>query len=426
MQHETPREIAQLLARYAPRNLGSVLDPAAGFGALAGPFISRARRVHLLDIDPNAVAHLTCSFGNVNSVSITRTDFLRWSSANGDGHNCRFDCIVMNPPFAGKLEDQVDVVLPGQVSASKLPIEAAFVYQAAHLLRPKGRLLAIIPASVISGENMKWLRKFLMRHGKVRLVHELPQYTFRGVEARIYLMIYECGGIQGQLLSRNHRLRNPDELVVCKSALARRMRFDFRFHEAQTWYERVRSGPKLEWKILGRIAEVVRGSVDSPIVSSEVLHTTNFFLRSLLRADRKQCLTIARDSGAARSGDILVKRVGRNCALSVRLYTRRIPVPCSDCILIIRPRSGDVKKLLFAIRVLIAWPIGAGRVENGTGASYISADVLRTMRVPVNLAEIYPKSFVRFIAALKRPDFKTTQKIESAVRRMLGRRRTKG
>ena len=424
MRHETPHEIAQLLARYAPRNPQSVLDPAAGFGALAAPFIPRATRVYLLDIDPKAIARLTGSFGKLDSVTITKTDFLRWSSSKGDGYRCRFDCIVMNPPFAGKLEDQVSIVPFGHAFVPKLPIEAAFVYQAVHLLRPKGRLLAIMPASVISGENTKWLRRFLMQHGKVRLVHELPRYTFRGVEARIYLMVYECGGTQGNLLSRNHRLTNPDELVVRRSSLAEKMRFDFRFHEAQSWYERVRSSPKLEWKMLGQAAEVVRGSVVSPVVSTEVLHTTNFFSHSLLRVNQEQCIATLRDSGAARSGDIVVKRVGRNCALSVRLYTQRTPVPCSDCIMIIRPRSADGTQLLFAVRVLIAWSTGAGLVENGIGASYISANVMRALEIPVNLAQIYPKTFMRFLAALKHPDFKEAQKVESTVRRMLGRRRT--
>src|SRR5208283_2214078 len=150
MRHETPREIAQLLARYAPKKLRSVLEPAAGSGVLALPFILRntARVIQLLDVDSGVINKLEASFGNNPSVAIGKHDFLVWSSRHGGGYNRRFDCIVMNPPFAGKAADQVGIAVAGSAHPRKASLEAAFVYRAAHLLRAGGRLLAILPASV--------------------------------------------------------------------------------------------------------------------------------------------------------------------------------------------------------------------------------------------------------------------------------------
>lgn len=419
MRHETPREIAQFLAKYAPRKVVSVLDPAAGNGVLAEPFVRRVRKVQLLDNNLKAITYLESAFESVRSVSIMRANFLSWSSPGGQGYHYRFDCIVMNPPFAGKSINQVTLRTDSGLS-SKVPLEVAFVYRAVHLLRDNGRLLAILPASVISGENTKWLREFLIDQGRVRLVHELPQHTFRGIEARIYIMIYEHRGIQGSLASRNHRLRSPDQLVIPKSVLARNLRFDFRFHEAHGWYLNLQTKPRLIWEQLGKIAHVSRGGISSPVANRGVLHTTNFLAPQKLLRKKRQSVTTSADTSAAQPGDILVKRVGRNCALSACLYTLRLPVRCSDCILIIRPKQRDALKVLFALRVLMAWSIGSALVENGIGAFYIPSEALKRLLIPVNLADVYPARFRRFTNALMRSDFRAVQRIEGVVRRVLG------
>src|ERR1700733_10517450 len=145
MRHETPEQVATLLARYAPKKVRSVLDPAAGSGVLARPFFKRedCKHIQLLDVDSSVIAELKLHTTSIGSVLASKDDFLRWSVSNGNGYRKRFDCIVMNPPFAGKLQDYVHIQVPGKYRRKKVSIEAAFVYCASRLLRRGGRLLAI-------------------------------------------------------------------------------------------------------------------------------------------------------------------------------------------------------------------------------------------------------------------------------------------
>jgi predicted RNA methylase len=422
MRYDTPDQVARLLARYAPRRVRSLLDPAAGSGVLARPFYKRkgCKRIQLLDIDHSTVSRLKIDTASVRSVSLCEEDFLLWSMPGGGGHRKRFDCIIMNPPFAGRLEDLVSIQAPDTGKLKKVPVEAAFVYSATRLLRHRGRLLAILPASVVSGGSTVWLRKFLIQRGNIRLVHELPRGTFSGVEARMYMFVFERGEAQGALVSRNHRLLKPDELRISRTSVTTTSRFDFRFHEAQTWFEKLRSRKRLKWVRLGSVSEVLRGDVDSPIKSNSVLHTTNF---STLKNSSKQRSPTSKLERIARYGDIILKRVGRYAASSPILYKGKGSARCSDCILIIRPHSTtDVNRLLFSLRIMIAWSRGSGLVEHGVGATYIPANHLCSLELPLGLARTYSSRFKLFSERVRKSDWESLPEIESAVRqRILGR-----
>lgn len=425
MRHETPQQVAQLLAKHAPRKVRSLLDPAAGVGVLARPFFKRTecKRIQLLDIDHSVISLLRSETASTRSVSVLEENFLKWSAPNGIGYGSRFDCIIMNPPFAGKLKDHVYIELSDKKKIRSVPVEVAFVYLGSRLLHPGGRLLAVLPASVVSGESTIWLRRYLMQEGNIRLVHELPRRTFSGVEGRMYILVFERAKRQRTLISRNHRLRNPDELHIRKRGLINTFRLDFRFHEAQSWLARIQSWDKLGWARLDSMATVLRGDVDSPIKNSRVLHTTNMLTFRATKSRRSQ---LANNERLARCGDIILKRVGRHASASAIIYRGRYMAPCSDCILIIRPHTTtDVNRLLFALRTIIAWSQGAGLVEHGVAATYIPADSLRFLEVPMCLAELCPKMYTSFVASVNRCDWEGLPHIEASVRRRIARKLVK-
>jgi N-6 DNA Methylase len=420
MRHETPLQIAALLARYAPRRTRSVLDPAAGLGVLARPFFARqtCTRVELLDVDRRVVGKLKNERLSGKSLTVSQANFLRWAEPGGRGCRKRFDCIVMNPPFAGRIEEFVCIRLHSK-RLKNVSIETAFVYLAIHLLRLGGRLLAILPPSIVSGESNRWLRKYLITCGRIRLVHELPPLTFPNVEGPIYLFVFERGQSQSYLLSRNHRLLNPDQLRIDRRVVQSTARFDFRFHEAREWMKAIRQGSNVKWASLGSLVTLFRGGAKSPIVSRSILHTTNL---PTFRAKRLRRLSKAATTKLAQNEDIIIKRVGRNAASSAILYKGRYPAKCSDCILILRPQSGcDVRRVLFSLRVLIAWRRGAGLVENGVGATYISSRALGSLEIPVNLPDLHPVAFGQFSNSIEKSDWASLPIIEGGVRRAIKR-----
>lgn len=418
MRYDTPLEVARFLARYAPKRLRSILDPAAGSGVLLWPFVEREKRlqVQLLDVNAQAIAGLREAFGTIASVTVDQADFLWWASKSGSGYRRRFDCIVMNPPFAARRNALVRLTVPWSKSPISVPVEAAFLYNAAKLVRAKGRLLSIVPASVISGESTSWIREYLATQGNIRLIHELPHRTFSGIEGRMYILVFERGATQRALVSRNHRLINPDQLQVTGASVLRATRLDYRYHEADRWYKNVRQHD-LGWTRLGDVANVFRGAVDSPVKSKSVLHTTNMVSFRAPATPRW-----IGDLRAAHYGDIIMARVSRNSALTPILYKGKHAARCSDCLLIIRS-IGDVRssKLLFALRFVIAWELGAGLLERGVGATYITASDLRELLVPTKLAGVAPDVFNKFAAAVRNGNWSQLPKLEAKAREATGR-----
>ena len=72
-----------------------------------------------------------------------------------------------------------------------MPLEAAFLCRALELLADGGRLLAIVPCSVVMSESLQWLREELLSQGAIRFVHELPPRSFPGVDSRMYLLVLQ-------------------------------------------------------------------------------------------------------------------------------------------------------------------------------------------------------------------------------------------
>jgi hypothetical protein len=91
-------------------------------------------------------------------------------------------------------------------------------------------------------------------------------------------------------------------------------------------------------------------------------------------------------------------------------------------LLIIRS-IGDVRssKLLFALRFVIAWELGAGLLERGVGATYITASDLRELLVPTKLAGVAPDVFNKFAAAVRNGNWSQLPKLEAKAREATGR-----
>lgn len=124
--YPTPEAIAREVVSLA--NIGptdTVLEPSAGQGALAD----------LLPKDRTAcieLSELHCKILESKGFDVTKGDFLSLAGLADD--DTRFDRIVMNPPFSE--------------GRWKAHLEAAF-----GLLKPEGRLVAVLPASA-KGKNL--------------------------------------------------------------------------------------------------------------------------------------------------------------------------------------------------------------------------------------------------------------------------------
>lgn len=390
---DTPPDVARALARFVPRKAKLLLDPAVGLGALVRPIAERLKTFTLVcvDTDPKRLSDARNVLQHVGDARFICADFLKWC-LRGKNRQA-FDCIVMNPPFLAKKVHFVSLRIGGRSgNVRRVPIEFAFVYNSVGLLKPRGRLLAIVPPSVVSGEAGKWIRKYLMDSGRVKVVHELSPRTFIGIDGPMYLLVFEKTSRQVSIRLRNHRLVKPDELFLRKKCCYIEDRFDYSFHDANRWLEKIKAIKECDWHRLGDISDCWRGEVASPTMRRDVLHTTNF--NNITVLPQRDGLSWIRP---AEKGDLLVRRVGRGCARSFKLNHLPLPMPCSDCVIIIRPlRDVSNLSLLFALRAMMTSAQGQALVEKGLGAKYLAIGPLRNLQIPLGLSAIFPQEFASF------------------------------
>jgi hypothetical protein len=427
-RHETPLAIAYALARHRPREVTRILDPAVGNGVLLEPFFRRSKagfEAFAVDSDSRPLKRVRATFGGEPSkgLRVVHADFLEWAGRYAARRGELFDCVVMNPPFVGRkgkwkplagIKKLIDL----DAVPDSGPVEAGFVLGAIALLRPGGRMLAVLPASLVTAPSCAWVRGVMSGTGAVRHVHELPRFAFPDIEGRIYLVVYEKGRRQGQALLLNHDLEEPERLVVGSDVVAGAGRLDYGYHSAIASYGALLEREALEWRPLGELATIWRGTQRTPVIGKSVVHTGNYvggFWRTV----------VARRSNGGvwgderiRPGDILVRRVSRNCSASFGLGVGIVGALVSDCVLVVRPRYGiSSARLLFAVRCMMTLAFGPQLLERGTGASYLAQGELAALEVPYGLARKCCGLFGDYVRAIRARSLARMQAVEvTAVR----------
>jgi type I restriction enzyme M protein len=93
--------------------------------------------------------------------------------------NGQFDVIITNPPFSVDLtREQKRSLLSQFAFSTKKNSENLFIERWYQLLRPGGRVGAVLPESVFDTTENKYIRLFLYKYFKINAIISLPQVTF--------------------------------------------------------------------------------------------------------------------------------------------------------------------------------------------------------------------------------------------------------
>jgi type I restriction enzyme M protein len=94
--------------------------------------------------------------------------------------NGQFDCIITNPPFSVNLDNETKKNVKKEfIFGGKRNSENLFIERWYQLLRPNGRVGAVLPESVFDTTENKYIRLFIYKYFKVKAVVSLPQLTFQ-------------------------------------------------------------------------------------------------------------------------------------------------------------------------------------------------------------------------------------------------------
>lgn len=420
--HETPVQVARLLARHVPRSARTVLDPAVGQGALLLPVVSRlcdGASAVCVDTDPHVLAVARTKLaGTVQTLDCVHGNFLEAVLSSPKLRSRKFDCVVMNPPYGAKKAEwsECDLSSLGSAAQMYLPKELAFAFRAVECLNDGGRLLAVLPGSMVSSGVLAKFRGCLGVAGKFHYVHELPKFTFPGVEGRVYLVVFEKGRANSQIELRNHDLLQPHCMRVRWNELGMGRRLDFGYHHSRQWLAKlVEAHPRLEWRPLSELVEIQRGPRKSPRGPRVALHTTD------CKAGLWRVRVGHREAGMKSriaSSDLFVARVGRSCFSTLGPLVDFRPVSWSDCVFRLRATGAvaDSLSLLLSLRLVTGMPAASQMIERGVGATYITEDELGSLYIPTQLGRAYPRLTEAYAQATKAGDTAGMRLLEARMR----------
>ena len=402
--YDTPAHLAQQLVRHAPKRISRLLDPSVGKGALLRPLLRRLERHHsevvCVDTDTDALNELSSGLRDRQfHGTYVNEDFLNWGLRQ---QAASFDCVLMNPPFAATRSDCRTVDLPQSIfdqykPSAPVPIEAAFMCVAHRLLAVGGRLLAVLPCSVIMSESLQWLRSFLVHTGSIEYVYEFPPRTFKTVESKVYVLVFKKGVRRHRIELIKPQFNRTDTLSVMVNGQIPH-RLDFDYHDGWVRMETLTRNTSLGWKPLCQAARIFRGTVPSVPRPKGVVHSTDFRLGRWRRPADDPKVDTAR--GRICPSDLLIRRVGRNSHLTIGDASLVAGLLATDCLFIIRPNQGIAsRRLLFALKSIVGLDWLSTVLVRGTGANYFCKSSLEQLPVPLAAPDAYADSYLNFVHA---------------------------
>ena len=366
----------------------SVLDLGAGDGALTAAAAKKwlDATYYTVDIDKNARSSslpdlFGSSFrhhvGDALSSTVEKKLGLEFGSA---------DLAICNPPyirprwrkgFASILEDAgLSHVLP---KLADMPAEILFIAQNLRFLRNHGRLGLIVPDGVIAGERFSELRRALAIEHCIERVIELPRGIFRKTEAKAHILVMSKSAkgpdeIQVQRLDESGVL--SPELQISRDRASSRL--DYSFLAGGLGEKQAK-----QTKIGDVTISLARGSISSSQRAEcgfLVLHTTDLN-PSIDFVSQKFNLPPAfakrGNFNCAKTGDILIGRVGRNFEEKVCIVESG-PVAVSDCIFILTIVP-EHRNSVFSYLKSDLGRKALSCSSHGVGAKFLTTDALQNI-----------------------------------------------
>lgn len=219
-QFFTPRPVVKMCVKMLnPKLQEYILDPACGPGGflihslywvseryLAPKYRSDLKnrrfqyansRLFGIDFD-NKLARvarammLIAGDGKANVYRVNSLDHREWRGRT-DGlveaiQDGRFDVVMTNPPFAGKLTQPeilgtFDLAYKGDPAKHRrvntLTRDVLFIERCLHFLKPGGRMAIVLPQGNLNNTNAEYIRKWVMNKARVLAVVGLHVNTFK-------------------------------------------------------------------------------------------------------------------------------------------------------------------------------------------------------------------------------------------------------
>ena len=196
-QHFTPKPLVNFIIKLLdPTEKDRVLDPACGSGGFLisginyvgkkiGHTVAAAEyavnNVFGIDIDPKmiTICKLNMVLQGDGHAHLYQADFLSNLSNLNKIRPESFDIVIVDPPKGSIVADRKilkDLELGWGRKTQQ--IHVLFLEKCIRMLKPAGRLVIIVPESLLTRPTLGYVRDFLLRKTFVRAIISLPAETF--------------------------------------------------------------------------------------------------------------------------------------------------------------------------------------------------------------------------------------------------------
>ncbi|MEM3504462.1 MAG: N-6 DNA methylase [Nitrososphaeria archaeon] len=202
----TPKEIVDLMIDLAginpPKNKTfSILEPACGVCNFLLSLRTKLKKGKIefygVEFNKEVFSQILYLNREEQRFNLINEDFLLWQTEK------KFDLIIGNPPYGiigdethyriSSLKDRKDYYKRNYCTwKGKYNTYGAFIEKSIRLLKDKGKLVFIVPATWMILDEFAELRKFLSQNGKTK-VYYLGKKIFKGVEVTSCIIIFEKG-----------------------------------------------------------------------------------------------------------------------------------------------------------------------------------------------------------------------------------------
>lgn len=367
-RYYTPENIAFILCQLIGENKNKkVIDLGCGTGNL----IKQAQKCwdnctyHAFDIDKKAIEEFMLTKND--NITVFNLDII-----NNETPRQEYDIGISNPPYTylkrlkeDKLYNSSSTLKNLIYDCKRIPTPFIFLNKLIDSVKPDGIIGVIFPTGLLSNKTYRNIRERLIKDFHILKIIELEPYSFAGTETHAHILIMKNTSnkkasypIQFYQLA-NHDLVNP---FLRKSSNCME-RLDYSYQKNLL----INKGNTIK----DLINDIFRGEKSSKDIKKNgmnVFHITDFNDNSL-NIDYK-FIKKHNSKKFAKTGDILIARVGRNFHKKIAIVEREF-IEVSDCVIVIRPKEGFSKALANILmhpsskEILIS-------LSQGTGAKYIT------------------------------------------------------
>lgn len=107
------------------------------------------------------------------NIKLLNEDFLNWNTTN------TFDLIVGNPPYFEKMLNEQEKKTYKEIITGRINIYSLFIYKCIGMLKPNGKLIFVIPTSLLSSKYFEKLRYYIHKTCNIEDIDILGSKDFK-------------------------------------------------------------------------------------------------------------------------------------------------------------------------------------------------------------------------------------------------------